>query len=109
MNDLTPQETYRRMKDEGLVLVDVREDYEWESGHPAGALHVPLSRLTSSEDAVPGGRPVAFICLAGMRSAQAAAAYEAKGFETYNVVGGFHAWFDDELPSEPENARLMPH
>jgi rhodanese-related sulfurtransferase len=109
MTDLTPEETSRRIQEGDLVLIDVREDYEWEAGHPAGAIHIPLSRLASDGSGVPRDRGVAFICLAGMRSAQAADAYAAKGYETYNVTGGFHAWFEAELPTEPENARVMPH
>ena len=109
MSDLTPQEAARRIEEEGLFLVDVREDYEWEAGRPAGAVHIPLGELGRRHADVPSDRPVAFICLAGMRSAQAADAFRAQGYDAHNVAGGFHAWFEAGLPSEPENARLMPH
>ena len=109
MSELTPQETARRMQEEGLLLVDVREDYEWEAGRPAGALHIELTKLDENAGRIPQDRPVAFICLAGMRSAQATQAFRAKGYDAYNVVGGFHAWFEQGLPAEPDNARLMPH
>lgn len=109
MPDLTPQETARRIEEEGLVLIDVREDYEWEAGRPSGAVHIPLGKLGERQAEVPPDQPVAFICLAGMRSAQAADAFRARGYDAHNVMGGFHAWFEAGLLSEPDNARVMPH
>lgn len=109
MSDLSPQEAARLISEGDLVLVDVREDYEWEAGRPAGAIHIPLDKLVSQPDLVPRGKPVAFICLAGMRSAHAADVIRAHGHQTRNVVGGFHAWFEAGLPSEPDAARVMPH
>ena len=97
------------MREENLVLVDVREDYEWDAGRPAGAVHIELTKLGQHEDQIPKDRPVAFICLAGMRSAHATQVFRARGYDAYNVVGGFHAWFDEGLPTEPDGARLMPH
>ena len=97
------------MREEGLVLIDVREDYEWEAGRPAGATHIRLGELGTSAERVPSDRPIAFICLAGMRSAQAAEAFSAKGYDAHNVTGGFHAWFEGGLPTEPDDARVMPH
>lgn len=109
MSDLTPRETARRVEEDGLVLIDVREDYEWEAGRPAGAVHIPLGKLADKQSEVPSDRSVAFICLAGIRSAQAADAFRAKGYDAHNVAGGFHAWFEAGLPTEPQDARLMPH
>ena len=108
MSDMSPSEAVRRMREENLILVDVREDYEWEAGRPAGATHIPLSAL-AGEVSLPSDRPVDFICLAGMRSRQATEAFRGRGYDAHNVVGGFQAWFDAGLPTEPENARLMPH
>jgi rhodanese-related sulfurtransferase len=31
-----------RLRDTGSVVVDVREPFEWDAGHVAGALHIPL-------------------------------------------------------------------
>jgi rhodanese-related sulfurtransferase len=109
MTDLTPQQAADLLANDEIVLVDVREDYEWEAGRPAGAVHIPLDKLLTGAELPPRERPLAFMCLAGMRSAHAADALRAKGYETHNVAGGFHAWFEAGLPSEPDNAVLMPH
>ena len=36
-----------RLRDAGSVVVDVREPFEWEAGHVAGAVHIPLAELPS--------------------------------------------------------------
>ena len=39
---VTPEEA-KALLDQGYVYVDVRSEQEFESGHPAGALNVPIS------------------------------------------------------------------
>ena len=107
--ELQPAEVHRRMVEEQMDLIDVREDYEWEAGHVPGSRHVDLSRLGAVPDAVPADRPVAFICLMGARSGMVAASFRRAGYDAYNVSGGFAAWFDAGLPTEPEGAFVADH
>lgn len=97
------------MQEDGLVLIDVREAHEWQAGRPAGAIHVPMGVLAANEDLVPQDKPVAFICLSGVRSGRVTAAFQQRGYDVHNVAGGFHAWFQDGLPSEPDDARVAGH
>ena len=66
--DITPAETARRMNEEGMVLIDVREPYEWDAGHVPDSTHIEMERIASRVGEVPAGKPVAFLCLAGGRS-----------------------------------------
>jgi hydroxyacylglutathione hydrolase len=66
-----------------VVLVDVREDDEWDEGHVAGSVHVPYHDL---RDGVPadlrdGGKPLAVACSAGNRSSIAASLLQRAGVE----------------------------
>jgi molybdopterin/thiamine biosynthesis adenylyltransferase/rhodanese-related sulfurtransferase len=93
--EVTPLEAEALRADPRTVLVDVREDGEWEQGHIPGAQHVAKSRLEEQvEDRVPDrGTPVVLYCEAGVRSLFAARALRAMGYE--NVVsmsGGFQEW-----------------
>jgi rhodanese-related sulfurtransferase len=78
------------------VLVDVREQAEWEGGHIQGAMHVPLSALQKDIFAFTppeSGKTCILYCQRGMRSRRAAELLRAAGVE--NVVslkGGFEAW-----------------
>lgn len=85
-----------------VLLVDVREQHEWDAGHAPTALHVPLAavgqRLVEITDAA-DGRPVAFICRTGSRSAQASAVAVRGGqAPVLNVDGGMTAWAAAGLP-----------
>lgn len=75
---------------EGVPLIDVREDDEWQSGHVPGAIHLPLSSVSPA--AVPADGPVMLICRAGGRSSRAAHALADAGLQTRNVVGGMNEW-----------------
>ncbi|WP_031173999.1 rhodanese-like domain-containing protein [Streptomyces durhamensis] len=80
--------------DAPAVLLDVREEPEWNAGHAPGALHVPLSLLAAGA-ALPAtvqGRPVVVMCRSGGRSRQAVALLTARGVEAADVEGGIRAW-----------------
>lgn len=90
---------------EGALAVDVREAAELqEDGYLEGSRHVPLGELSARAGELPADRPLVLICQSGTRSAMAAAALRASGYEAYSVAGGMLAWRRDGLPV----ARLNP-
>jgi rhodanese-related sulfurtransferase len=107
--DITPAEAAQRMETENLVLVDVRELYEWEAGHVPGSTHIDLATIGERLGEIPEDRPVAFLCLGGTRSGLVANTLKARGYDAYNVEGGFRAWFEAGLPTEPDGATVAPH
>jgi hydroxyacylglutathione hydrolase len=79
-----------RLKRNDVLLLDVREQDEWEEGHVAGSLHVPYHDLV---DRVPAelrnGHSVAVACSAGNRSSIAASLLRRNGLdEVIHVVDG---------------------
>ncbi len=86
---------------ENAVVVDVREDNEYLSGHIINSLHIPLSyfkdRLKELEKHK--SEPIIVGCKTGQRSGQACAILKKAGFEkVYNLSGGVTAWQTDNLP-----------
>jgi rhodanese-related sulfurtransferase len=75
---------------EGAVLVDVREQYEWEAGHAPQAVHLPMGEITL--DNLPEGRPLLIVCHVGGRSAAVTDALVRAEVEAVNVAGGMAAW-----------------
>ena len=73
------------------VLVDVREQDEWDAGHVEGALHIPIGEFTARIDEVPDA-PLYVLCRVGGRSAQVVQYLVAQGREAFNVDGGMFAW-----------------
>jgi rhodanese-related sulfurtransferase len=106
--DLSPGVVAERME-EDLLLVDVREPYEWRAGHVPGSVHIEMSAIGERLDELPADRPTAFICRSGARSGMVARTLRARGYDAYNVDGGFLDWFDASLPTEPENAEVASH
>ena len=80
--------------------MDVREADELEAdGRFPDAVHIPLGDLSQRAGELRGERLV-IACRSGARSAMAADALRASGFEAYNVDGGILRWERDGLPVE---------
>jgi rhodanese-related sulfurtransferase len=80
------------------VLVDVRGQAEWNAGHIKGALHVPLTQLSSRLPQLPSGKTIVTVCRSGHRSALAARTLTTAGHEVLNLRGGMSAWTRAGLP-----------
>lgn len=99
--DITPEEVSQKQSD--VVLIDVRqpEEYVGELGHIPGAQLVVLNTLPHVLSEIPQDKTVVFVCLAGGRSAQAAAFALMNGYkEVYNMQGGMKLWNNLNLPIE---------
>jgi len=103
--DLSPARVAELLR-HGAQGVDVREQYERDAGHIADTLHIELDQLTAGVDALDHERPVVFYCRSGSRSALAAQAFAAAGFDAHNLDGGLKAWVNDGLPIEPADGHV---
>ncbi|MFJ8805354.1 rhodanese-like domain-containing protein [Streptomyces sp. NPDC102490] len=81
---------------DGDFLLDVREDDEWQAGHAAGALHIPLSEFVARygelAEAAPQDGRVHVLCRVGGRSAQVTMYLVQQGVDAVNVDGGMQEW-----------------
>ena len=82
----------------GPLLVDVREQHEFEEGHIPGAVHVPRGHLESRIEGAAGDRsePIVLYCASGNRSALAAHTLEQLlGYQDVaSMTGGITLWKD---------------
>jgi adenylyltransferase/sulfurtransferase len=79
-----------------LLLLDVREPFEWEIAHLAGATHVPLGELPARLGELDGHREVIAYCHRGVRSLRATEILRAAGFtRVRSLRGGIDAWARD--------------
>ena len=84
------------------VVVDVRRDDEWVTGHVTGAIHVPIDDLTDRIDEVPQGKKLLFICAVGVRSGLGCELAASMGYDTenlYNIEDGTPAWIEGNHPT----------
>ena len=90
---MTAGELAARLSKNGLVVLDVRNQNEWDEGHLPEALHIPLGHLSDRLSEVPRDTPIVVHCQAGARSAIAASLMEKLGRKgVTNLVGGYEAW-----------------
>ena len=76
-----------------LMLIDVREPHEYESGHLVGAVLMPLAQLEASIGSIERDATPVFICATGARSLRACAIAGRAGFaRPANLDGGMRAW-----------------
>lgn len=88
-------------KDGDAIVVDVRGEVEWRTGHIAGALLIPLPELPARLDEIPAGRTPVLVCGTGSRSAVGASYLRSRGrADAANLSGGMTGWFGAGLPIE---------
>jgi rhodanese-related sulfurtransferase len=83
---------------EGWLVLDVREPWEWASGHIEGAVHIPLGDLPQRVDELDPQAQTLVVCHVGARSARAAAWLRQLGHDAANLAGGMDAWEGAERP-----------
>ncbi|MFZ2726430.1 MAG: rhodanese-like domain-containing protein [Methylococcaceae bacterium] len=100
---VSPTEAASLHAEKKAVIIDVREENEWQAQHIAGAIHIPLGQL---EQRLAELKPYQYEkvitqCRSGKRSAQAASVLQAAGFDkVYNMEGGLMAWEKQGLKVE---------
>ncbi|HEY7198426.1 MAG TPA: rhodanese-like domain-containing protein [Gaiellaceae bacterium] len=71
-----------RLRRGDVLLLDVRDDDEWEEGHVAGSLHVPYYALRDGPlEGIANGRELAVACSIGNRSSIAASLLRRRGVD----------------------------
>ncbi|MFA6303393.1 MAG: rhodanese-like domain-containing protein [Legionella sp.] len=84
-----------------LILVDVRELYEWKAMHIAQAIHIPGNKIQQSivETVSDKSLPIYIHCQAGVRSLYAAHSLIELGYvNVYSVNGGIIDWANQGYP-----------
>jgi rhodanese-related sulfurtransferase len=87
---------------DAYVVVDVRRDDEWVTGHPTGAIHIPIDDLPGRIEEVPQDKKVLFICAAGVRSGLACEMAASMGYDSenlFNVEDGVPTWMEGNHPT----------
>ena len=80
------------------LFLDVREPYEWDSGHLEGSLHIPIGQIAERVDELDSSRKVVVVCQVGQRSELVANWLSEQGFDAHNLEGGLVAWMGAGLP-----------
>jgi rhodanese-related sulfurtransferase len=91
------------MNHKNALVLDVREQGEYDGGHILGSKLIPLGKLGArlGELEKYRERPIVVVCRSGQRSASACALLGKQGFsQAFNLNGGVIAWQKASLPLE---------
>src|SRR6059058_4893747 len=97
----------KQLIDQGAQLIDVRTDVEYEKGHIPGSTHVPLADVQRESANLDREKPVILYCRSGNRSAPAADAFAASGWDAHSVEGGLLAWAEAGYELEPADGSVI--
>lgn len=92
----------RDLVENNAFIIDVREKYEYETGHIKGAVNIPLSELRKRTNEIPKDKDVYIHCRSGQRSYNAILALQNLGYKSlYNIAGSylglsFYEYFNDK-------------
>ncbi len=87
-------EQLKQARQDGAMVVDVRNDDEYAAGHVSGAASLPLPEVEARMQELPKDRTIYFICQGGGRSGKAADLLSEAGFDARSVSGGTSAWVE---------------
>ena len=98
----------RLMKDDSVIMLDVRNVSEYAKGHIEGTVNIPLDELRERMKELDQAKDIYINCHSGLRSYIACRILTANGFNCYNLSGGFRFYeciFNDrsydERPTHP--------
>ena len=83
------------------LVLDVREDVEYDAGHIANAKHIPVGKIEGRLQELEKfkSKPIIVVCRSGMRSNRACSVLRKHGFtDVHNLAGGINAWQQASLP-----------
>src|SRR5688500_3760272 len=104
IKEVTIAETRERLAaNRSGLLIDVREDHEWDAAHAAGAIHLGKGIIERDIEATAPDKSTELVlyCGGGYRSALAADVLQNMGYRNvWSMAGGWKAWQESGAPVE---------
>lgn len=99
----TPETVKKALIEKKAILIDVREQAEWNEGHLEGARLLPLSKLDDNEiknliKDLPKDKPIYAHCKAGGRCLRAAEILQKLGYDVRPLKQGYQDLLEAGLP-----------
>ncbi len=98
--DISPQE-FQKLIGENSIVLDVRTADEYNAGHLEGAVNIDFFSTNFMDEVLKLDKSKILLihCASGGRSSKAMSQLSGKGFNyLYNMLGGFGAWKQSNLP-----------
>ena len=77
---------------EKVLLLDIRSREEFEINGIEGSINVPFDEISTGLSKLPKDKPVYVLCRTGDLSEEVAEILEDRGYDVYNIEGGYAAY-----------------
>lgn len=85
-----------------VVIIDVREPYEYQESRIPGVILMPMNSVPQRLDEIPRDKTVVVMCRSGNRSSRVVQFLRQQGFtNVHNMAGGILAWSRAGYSTEP--------
>ena len=94
-NEITPDKAYEIIENNNeIVIIDVREESEYETGHLIDSVNIPLGTIEQSITKVVDNKETSIIvyCKSGVRAIDASKILINKGYTNVYTFGGIDSW-----------------
>lgn len=77
---------------EKVLLLDIRSREEFKNNGIKGSVNVPFDEISTGLSKLPKDKPVYVLCRTGDLSGEVAEILEDRGYDVYNIEGGYAAY-----------------
>jgi len=97
---LSTEQAVQMMNHQAALVLDIRNETLFSGGHIIGAENIPAKVLDKKMGALQKylGKPIIVVCAMGQESPKVSTELQQKGFNTFVINGGLHAWKAAGLP-----------
>jgi len=96
VNEITPHDLKERLDNgDDLIVVDMRQAWEYQSGHIPGAMHMFIQEIPARYTELPKDKDIVFQCWSGNTSLDASGFLIQNGWEdskVFSLSGGIGGW-----------------
>lgn len=118
VKEVFPWDVAERINDENVVIVDVREPYEYNAMHIKGSINAPRGILETAceynyEETIPKlvnarNKEIIVVCRSGYRSIFAAHVMQEMGYQNVtSLKTGLRGWNEFEQPLYDKNEKVV--
>lgn len=87
-------EARKMIKENGAILIDVRNPGEFANGSAPGAINIPVSMIPHKARELDAEKQFILFCVSGARSAQAHMILQSMGFNHVRNAGGLQHYMN---------------
>lgn len=91
-------QAYQLYQQSDTLILDVREQNEWDAYHATNTMLIPLGQLAGRVNEIPKDKKIVVVCRSSDCSQQARDILLAAGFTATSVSGGLDEWYAKGYP-----------